>query len=119
MLSSACGAGDRGSGVGDGSSGIEGWEWGSRALGGLNYALCIMNCALPFVLRPLSIVHCPLSSPLLGTKKCTESGALRITKNSSAKLQKVVEIAKFFSKKISTNFRFGKLFGRVRKLKRC
>ena len=90
----------------------------------VHYELCIalrplsfVLRPLSFVLRPLSFVLCPLSSPLLGTKKCTESGALRITKNSSAKLQKVVEIAKFFAKKISTNFRFGKLFWRVRKLK--
>ena len=85
-----------------------------------------IDCALSFVLRPLSFVLsalysvlCTLYSILLGTKKCTESGALRITNNSSAKLQKVVEIAKFFSKKISTNFRFGKLFEMLGKLKRC
>jgi hypothetical protein len=81
--------------------------------------LCIVHYELCIALRPLSIVLRPLSSPLLGTKKCTESGALRITKNSSAKLQKVVEIAKFFAKKISTNFRFGKLFEILGKLKRC
>lgn len=40
-------------------------------------------------------------------------GALCIDENSCAKLQKVAEMAKYFLKKLSTNYYFGKLFKEV------
>ncbi len=61
-------------------------------------------------------VLCIINYAITANKKPNFSGSKTSLFICTAKLQKVIQTAKFFFKKLSTSFRFGKLFYIMKKL---